>query len=231
MKPARVLKGLHLALGLLLGAQALVWLASGVALSWFSAGVIDGGARAQTLISPELDARSYASPGGAIAQVPGASEVTLKHFLNRVVYLVQGPDGPALFDARSGEKLSPLAENIVRDIAKRDFVGDATIGKVELLTLAPKEYRGETPVWRASFADERRTRIYISPESGEVVARHNRYSSIHHFFRRLHMMDYGGAKSGALLQAFGITALLYLALTAAFTVAARMRRKGTRAQK
>jgi len=220
----RALKGLHLTLGLLLGAQAFIWLASGVVLGWFPSGVIDGGARSQTIISPELDARSYASPGGAIAQLPGASEVTLKHFLNRVVYLVNGPDGPALFDARSGEKLSPLPENIVRDIAKRDFVGDATIAKTELLTLAPKEYRGETPVWRASFADDRRTRLYISPASGEVVARLNRYSSVHSFFRKLHMMEYGGAKSGVLLQVFGIAALFYLALTAILAVVARRRK-------
>ncbi len=231
MKLRRALKGLHLALGLVLSAQAFLWLASGVALGWFPSGVVDGGGRSQTIISPELDARSYASPGGAIAQVPGATDVTLKHFLNRVVYLVHGPDGPALFDARTVEKLSPLPESIVRDIAKRDFVGDATITKAELLTLAPKEYQGETPVWRASFADDRRTRLYISPASGEVVARFNRYSSIHSFFRKLHMMEYVGAKSGVLLQVFGIAALFYLALTAGIAFTARAGKVGQRPPK
>ncbi|MEE2691682.1 MAG: hypothetical protein VX640_09090 [Pseudomonadota bacterium] len=221
MTPVGALRGLHLALGAVLGAQAIVWLVSGVALSWLPSDLVDGGGRAQTVIPAELDARSYASPGGAIAQTPGASEVILRHFLGRTVYLARGPAGPALFDARTGEKLSPLSDKMAREVARQDFVGAAEIASLDLLILPPPEFRGEAPVWRASFADERRTRLYISPSSGEVIARRNRYSSIHDFFRRLHMMDYGGdgSDSDAALKVFGGAALVYLLLGAGLLAA------------
>lgn len=223
MKPGRALKRLHGAAGAVLGFVFFIWLASGLALALLPEAAVDGAARAQTIISPELDARSYASPGGAIAQTPGASAVTLKYFLGRVVYLVEGPTGPALFDARTGDKLSPLPEQMARDVAQRDYVGDGKLVSLRLLRDRPGEYRGESPIWRAEFDDSRETRLYISPASGEVKARRNRYSTLHDFLRAVHLFDVeNSGRSGAGLFIAGGAGVAYLLLSLGLLIASRV---------
>lgn len=232
MKPGRVLRRLHGALGAVLGFLFCIWLASGLALALLPEAAVDGAARAQTIISPELDARSYASPGGAIAQTPGASAVTLKYFLGRVVYLVEGPTGPTLFDARTGEKLSPLPENMARDVAQRDYVGEGKLISLQLLRDRPAEYRGESPVWRAGFDDARETRLYISPASGEVKARRNRYSTLHDFLRAVHLFDVENTgRAGAGLLTAGGAGVAYLLFSLGLLIASRVGARPVKTEK
>jgi uncharacterized iron-regulated membrane protein len=55
------------------------------------------------------------------------------------------------------------------------------------------EIRGQDlPLWRAEFDDGRRTTVYVSPASGQVVARRNNIWRVYDFFWMLHIMDYGG---------------------------------------
>lgn len=182
---------IHLWAGLILGIQVLLWMASGVVMSWFPIEDVRGETRA--FISPpiELEAQTYASPGGIIAQSPGATSVELRRFLGRPVYVASAEGSAiAMFDASSGEKLTPLDEAAVRRIAKQDFVGEGEIARVRLLNHPPQEYRRETPVWRVEFDDKRNTRLYISPSSGEVRARRNDIWRLYDFFWMLHIMDY-----------------------------------------
>lgn len=189
------LKGLvqriHLWAGLFLGIQVLLWMASGVVMSWFPIELVRG--ETATFSAPliELDAQTYASPGGAIAQAEGATSLELKRFLGKPVYVASNADGAlAMFDASTGEKLTPLKEKDARRIAEQDFVGDGEIVRVNLLEYTPQEYRRETPVWRVEFGDKHHTRIYISPSSGEVRARRNDIWRLYDFFWMLHIMDY-----------------------------------------
>ena len=182
---------IHLWAGLILGIQVLLWMASGVVMSWFPIEMVRG--ENVAFISPpiELEAQAYASPGGIIAQAPGATSVELKRFGGRVVYLASNADGAiAMFDASSGERLTPLKERDVRGIAKQDFVGDGQIVSARLISFPPQEYRRETPIWRVDFDDKYNTRLYISPSSGEVRARRNDIWRLYDFFWMLHIMDY-----------------------------------------
>jgi uncharacterized iron-regulated membrane protein len=191
MKFKTLVQRIHLWAGLILGIQVLLWMASGVVMSWFPIELVRGENRA--FISPaiELDAQTYASPGGIIAQAPGATSVELTRFLGRPVYVAKSDgDAIAMFDASSGEMLTPLKEADARRIAKQDFVGDGEIVQVRLLNYPPQEYRRETPVWRVEFDDKHHTRIYISPASGEVRARRNDIWRLYDFFWMLHLMDY-----------------------------------------
>jgi len=182
---------IHLWAGLILGIQVLLWMASGVVMSWFPIELVRG--ETSTFVSPpiELEAQAYASPGGIIAQAQGATSVELKRFLGRTVYLASNESGAiAMFDASSGERLTPLKEADVQRIAKQDFVGDGEIIRARLISFPPQEYRRETPVWRVDFDDKHHTRLYISPASGEVRARRNDIWRLYDFFWMLHIMDY-----------------------------------------
>ena len=108
-------------------------------------------------------------------------------------------------------------------MAEQDFVGEGEIIALDLLENPPAEYRGALPVWRAQFDDRDATRLYVSPNSGEVVSRRNRVWRIYDFFWMLHIMDYEERENfnNPLLRAFAIASLLFV-LTGAGLVLTRL---------
>ena len=219
MTLTRFIQLAHLWLGLLLGVQIMLWMASGVVMSVFDIALVRGERNAVQSIAPELEARSYANPGGVIAQAPGAQTVELRHFLGRQVYEVNGVGGVAIFNAHTGEKLSPISEEQAREIARLDYAGEAEIMKIALLEEAPHEYRRALPVWRADFDDRLATRLYISPSTGDVVSRRNSIWRVYDFFWMLHIMDYDERDNfnNPLLRVAAITGFLF-ALTGVYMV-------------
>lgn len=211
MKFRRLIELIHLWLGLILGAQVVLWMASGVIMTFFDLPLVRGELNAAVKIPIEFEARNYSSPGGVIAQTPGANELKLKHFLGRPAWEARGADGVALFDAQTGEKLSPLSEDLARAVAREDFVGDGKVETVELLADPPIEFRRPGPVWRVSLTDKLETRLYISPDTGEVVARRNKIWRLYDFFWMLHTMDYKGRDdfNNPLVKTASATALLF----------------------
>lgn len=185
-----IVQRVHLWTGLILGAQVLLWMASGVFMSWFHITLVRGESNSVKGFPPELEATAYASPGGVIAQMDGATSLELRTFEGGPVYEVTGVNGVAIFDAGTGEKLSPISEDTARRIAKNDYSGVAEIVKVALMAETPYEYRLEKPVWRVDFGDRFHTRIYVSPSTGEVSSRRNDIWRIFDFLWMLHIMDY-----------------------------------------
>lgn len=211
MKFRRLIELIHLWLGLILGAQVVLWMASGVVMTFFDLALVRGESNAAVRIPIELEARNYSSPGGVIAQTPGANELKLKHFLGRPAWEARGAEGVALFDAQTGEKLSPLSADRARAVAREDFVGDGKIETVELIADPPIEFRRPGPIWRVSLSDNLETRLYISPDTGEVVARRNKIWRLYDFFWMLHTMDYAGRDNfnNPLVKTASATALLF----------------------
>jgi hypothetical protein len=201
----------HRWLGLALGLQILIWMTSGVVMSQLPIAHVRG-ENAASLDAPiELSVQNYFPPAGVIVQVDGAQEAVLKTWLGRDVYVVKGAEGSVMFDADTGERMSPLPEETARLAAESDFTGDAEIKRIALMRAPPGEYRGPTPVWRAEFADKDETRLYISPDTGAVLARRNRVWRFYDFFWMLHIMDYKERDNfnNPLIRTFAITGLLF----------------------
>ncbi|MBB5519953.1 hypothetical protein [Amphiplicatus metriothermophilus] len=208
MKRAAALKAVGLGLGALAGALTIIWLASGAALSLLPADSVSGLARAQASFPAELETRSYANPGGIVAQAPGATELRLKRFLDRVVYQARGSGADALFDAVTGERLSPLSEDLVRQVATRDYVGPGALETLERIDAAAALPGLPAPLWRARFDDGLDTQLFISPFTGEVVARRNRLTRLHETLRAWHLLGANGRGAFALsLAAIGVLSL------------------------
>ncbi|MEM8772835.1 MAG: PepSY domain-containing protein [Pseudomonadota bacterium] len=189
-----VIRRIHLWAGVLLGIQMILWMLSGVVMTWYHIGDVRGSQNAPTVALPELEATAYASPGGVIAQMDGVYSVELRYFLGRPVYEVSSAEGVALFRAEDGALISPISEDDVRKVANAGFVGDGAIASLDLLTVDPGiEYRGAgvLPVWRAQFNDRLNTRLYISPNTGAILRRRNDIWRFYDFFWMLHIMDYG----------------------------------------
>ncbi len=186
---------LHLWIGLVLGLQVLLWMASGVIMSWFPIDTVRGS-----------DQRAVSAPGflnpaqplvpveDVLGQFPSGtvSRVELSDFLGRPAYLVSVHSrGRVLFDATDGRRLSPIQFPAALVLAQRDYAGPGAIARLDLVEEdAPAEYRGRLPVWRASFTDERNTVLYLSPEDGRVLARRNDWWRVYDFFWMVHIMDY-----------------------------------------
>jgi len=212
MRASRVIHVAHRWLGLLLVAQVLLWMTSGVIMSWFPLSLVRGETAASIAAPVELRPTSYFPPGGVVADIDGATDVHLKTWLGRPVYVVTGEAGRAMFDADNGARLSPIAAHLAREAAQSDFRGEGEITRVTLLNNPPPEYRGARPVWRAEFSDADETRLYISPETGEVLARRNRVWRLYDFFWMLHIMDYEERENfnNPLIRAFSVTGLLFV---------------------
>ncbi|MHA7870791.1 MAG: PepSY domain-containing protein [Hyphococcus sp.] len=190
MSVYRLIQRIHLWAGLLLGIQVFLWMLSGVVMSWFHIELVRGERAMFDAPPPELESRNYASPGGVIAQLDGATSVELRYFLNSPVYEATTASGHVLFDAATGERISPISEETARAAARADYVGEGEIERIALMSDPPHEYRGVTPVWRADFDDRLHTRLYVSPETGAVLARRNDVWRLYDFFWMLHIMDY-----------------------------------------
>lgn len=215
----------HNWLGLLLGLQVILWMLSGAVMSLFDIELVRGRTNAVATYPPELLASNYASPGGVIARTPGATSLTLSFVLDRPAYVVSGSAGAALFDAETGEKLSPLSEARARLVAERDFIGRGKTGGGVLLDEAPHECGCAAPVWSFRFDDKLRTRLYVSPDTGAVLARRNEIWRMYDFFWMLHILDFKEREdfNNPLLRTAAVTGTLF-ALTGAYLVALRLLR-------
>ncbi|GJL93125.1 PepSY domain-containing protein [Hyphococcus sp.] len=185
-----IVQRVHLWAGLLLGVQVLLWMASGAVMSVFPIELVRGETSMFVSEPIALEPETYASPGGIIAQTEGATSVELRRFMGRPVYLARRPGGAAMFDASTGEKITPLKEAQARRVAEQDYVGEGKIVRATLMNNPPHEYRGATPVWRLDMSDKLHTRIYVLPDTGEVRARRNDVWRVYDFFWMLHIMDY-----------------------------------------
>lgn len=211
MQARKLIQTAHRWLGLLLGIQVVIWTLSGVVMSILPIAYVRGENMIAYNARPELKVQNYFPPAGVLAEVEGAREATLKSWLGREVYLVKGEGGDALFDADTGERISPISEQDARKAAISDFAGDDPIASAALLNRAPRETGRDGPLWRIQFSDRDQTRIYISPQNGEVVARRNRIWRFYDFFWMLHIMDYKERDNfnNPLVRTFAVTGLMF----------------------
>lgn len=225
MKFRRFILAAHNWIGLLLGAQVLLWMLSGAVMSLYDIELVRGRTNALQGRPPELLASNYASPGGIIAQSPGATSVTLTYALGKPAYVVAARSGGALFDADSGEKLSPLKEAAARAVAERDFIGKGSAISAALIDEAPHECGCKAPVWRVTFSDKLETRIYVSPDTGAVLARRNQIWRIYDFFWMLHILDFKDRENfnNPLIKAAAVTGTLF-AISGLYLVVSRLLR-------
>lgn len=191
MKQAFWSRRLHKWLGLLVAIQALFWMASGVYMAAISIDIIHGDHMAHAE-RPAVAANTVAvQPSQLAAQFPGMTGFRLKHLLGKEVYEVKYAGGTGLVDATSGGQLDPLGEQQARDLALQAYQGDGSLSAISLLTQLPREVATrKAPLWRIDFDDSNGSTLYISPSTGEVVAKRHSLWRAYDFLWMLHIMDY-----------------------------------------
>jgi len=180
----------HKWLGLVVGMQAVLWTFSGLYMTAVHLDIIHGDHLVRHAPSPPLDLADLVEPGAVMTAAPSQA-VRLETQLGRPVYVVTGGPERALFDARTGDELSPLGQAAAEARAKALYAGAEAVKTVEHLSKAPPEIRGRpAPLWRVEFQGWWRPTLYISAQTGELVAKRHDLWRIFDFVWMFHIMDY-----------------------------------------
>ncbi|MCP5050598.1 MAG: hypothetical protein GY940_25770, partial [bacterium] len=184
MNKAKWQKGVrkwHRRLGVVIGIQLLLWTISGVYFAWFHIDNVHGDYERNFAETPGLEKLEGMLPMDVFLKKSGLEKIEdmqVGWFLERIVVRLYR-DGEKkkgkveMYDAFSGELLSPITEEQAKRLAKGDFTLDSKIISVERVTKKEGEYKGMVPVYRVSFDNSKNTNVYVHADSGVVTARRN----------------------------------------------------------
>jgi hypothetical protein len=194
MKLARIIRQTHQGVGLLIGIQVLLWISGGFVMSAFPLAKVRGEDWAAEKEIQSLNFEDEILSPLTVAQSVGWSSLDRAELViwqGQPVFRLSHGMETVLAKAGTGVLLSPLTEKWARVIAEADYTGPGAVVSVTRQTEPESEIRGrDLPLWRVAFDDSRSTTIYVSPQSGNVVARRNNIWRVYDFFWMLHIMDY-----------------------------------------
>ena len=196
------MRKLHKWLGLVIGAQLIVWLVTGTVISFIDKDEI-GGAVTRRVVDkgPPLYSFGALLPVSDIAQLnEPVHSIMLHTHLGMPVYRVVWEKETRLFDAQSGGPII-IDQATVEKIALSSYLGAGQIVSSERFATGSDEFRElGRPIWKIQLDDHLATRIYVSAEDGQVLAHRNTSWKIVDFLLMLHFMDYVRADSFNNLQ-------------------------------
>jgi PepSY-associated TM region len=214
MKLRRFVRQLHRWIGLLIAAQLVLWVFGGLVMSALRLEEVKGEDRVASRPVEPLATAGLLAPAQVVdAQGAAVSSLALVMLDGQPVYRLKAGSEQRLVDARSGARLSPLPRELAERLARADYAGPAEIAGVDWVDTPGMEYRERgLPLWRVRFADDRATALYVSPASGDIVARRNDLWRLFDFVWMLHIMDYEDREdfNHPLLIVTAASALLFL---------------------
>lgn len=188
---------LHNWMGLIVGIQIIFWFVGGLVMTVLPLDLVRGerSMAEQTPVTIAPSEMANLLQGFNVGDIRSVSSRSVAG--TAVVQVTMASGQSQIFDATTGVLLSPISEDLAVAVALEDFQyrvedRDAAITVVasEWITEEPGDFRRKLPVWRVSLDDPDGTRIYVSPETGRVLARRNDYWRVFDFFWMLHIMDY-----------------------------------------
>lgn len=181
----------HKWIALVVAIQAVFWTLSGIYMTAVHIDIIHGDRLVKAPPVQPLPLAGLVEPAHLAHLAPGLKSARLESQLGQPVYVVDAEGGKALFDARTGEKLSPLGEAQARARAKALFAEEGDVVSAEFITKAPLEVQTRpVPLWRVEFEGAWRPTFYISPYTGELVTRRHDLWRTFDFVWMFHIMDY-----------------------------------------
>lgn len=170
-----------------------MWFTSGLIMSLLPIDTVHGDHRIDRDAEPVLSSTQAFAPVPALLAAAGLPVRQLQHrvLLGRPVVEAQlAGGGIRLLDARTATVLPPIDAATASTIAKKAYRGKPVAPTMERIGRASTEYRGALPAWRASFADDDATRIYVAAETGRLTSVRTGTWRLYDFFWGLHIMDW-----------------------------------------
>ena len=191
MRLPALARKIHKWIALIVAIQAVFWTVTGIYMTAIHIDIIHGDRLVKPVAAQPLGLEGLVELGRLAHLAPGLQTARLENQLGQPVYVVEADGGQALFDARTGAKLSPITMQQARARAVSMFAEDGRVVSTEFITKAPLEVQTRpVPLWRVEFAGAWRPTFYISPYTGELVTRRHDLWRWFDFAWMLHIMDY-----------------------------------------
>ncbi len=196
MKPGRISRAAHKWLGLVVGLQLLVWIASGFYMVAVDLDFIHGDSLVRNLDTVVQLPPQTVSIEALQRQWTGIREIRLRALPDdgAAVYEIVTHAGIELIDAAAGRRISPLPQPRVIALARAYYAGGGEPRRALLIATEaerPLEVQNRPPpLWRVDFDDWLETTLYLSPDTGRLVTRRHRFWRWFDFLWALHIMDY-----------------------------------------
>lgn len=181
---------IHKWLGLLIGLQFVLWMASGALMSLLDSEQVSGSVSRmpkpaaaqwpQNVMSVDTILAKERAPVRALAT---------GWLLGQPVYHLTNSKGTRLVDARTAQPLA-IDATTARKLALASYAGAGDPGVPRLLARSGEVRKHKGHVWAVDFADADDTAVYVSAETGAIVAHRNSTWRLFDFFWMLHIMDY-----------------------------------------
>ncbi len=184
---------IHKWLALFIGAQLLIWFASGALMSFLPIDKVRGEHLVDREAVSAIPAEGrFADPAAILARSGAPVRAITWHMVGaRQVAEVTTSKGVSLFDAQTGERLPPIDAGQARGIATAAWKSAAKPeSRVSRVTEASPEYRGALPAWRVAFADPDDTSVFVAADTGRITAVRTGTWRLYDFFWSLHIMDW-----------------------------------------
>lgn len=197
-KTIRLITRFHKILGVVIGIQLFFWTLSGLYFTIFDIDTIHGDHLRRPIVHGTLepDEVSVSVQDAMAASGIWGFDAKLQMFMGKPVWLVTNSHDKRLVDANTGEKLSPLTEEVANDVFKAGAPGLASL-KGQLFLLednAPREYGGPLPAW-VYQTDQSGERVYLDAMTGEIRAVRTTEWRLFDILWRFHIMDVTGEDS------------------------------------
>jgi hypothetical protein len=136
----------------------------------------------------------------------------VKPWLGQTVIEVKTATGVMLYDTPDLNPITPLSEAVIKKILADQLLAEFNIVSIQRLTEVPNEVRGRAaPLWQVQLDGNENTSIYVSEQSGEIVAKRTDRWRLFDFMWMLHIMDYDERSdfNHPLLYLTALSALLF----------------------
>lgn len=186
----------HKWLALAVGIQLMLWAASGLFMVAVDIGFIRGNTLVRNLKAGLDVSRPLVSFDSLRRDRFGINAIRLRSLPDdgSAVYEIVTAAGIELVDARTGDRLSPLPQARIVELARAYYAGSGTALRATLIASEadqPGEIQSRPlPLWRVDFDDWLETSLYVHPDSGVLVTRRHRLWRWYDFIWSLHIMDY-----------------------------------------
>ncbi len=186
------MRRLHKWIGLLVAIQFLLWMASGLGMSWLEHDRVQG----KTWRAPDPEPRAWpeeALPAERVLALSAepANGIASAWVDGTPVYEVANGTKTRLVSAVTGAELTVDAA-LARRIAVTSYAGPGEAGEPRRLgpTLETRIHAGD--VWRVDFGDDAGTTAYVAADTGRLIVHRNDSWRLFDVLWMLHIMDYTG---------------------------------------
>ena len=192
MKLFRLMGQVHLWLGLVVGVQVMLWLVSGLIMVLWDIETVRGEHLRTPVQEAPIDWAEDALPLADVlaTQTSPVTDATTGWLAGEPVWRLTTEDGPAMVDARTGTDLTPVSEDLARQIALFRYAGEGELISQDRLDTPPREAGLGVPAWRFEFGPKDPATFYINSQTGELRAVRTTLWRVYDFFWGLHIMDW-----------------------------------------